>query len=107
MSRRPAKIEKISLVRASEIVRAPVVTEKSTAGSEHGQVTFRVAPSATKPEIKAAIEKLFNVKVTAVNTLNRQGKVKMFQGRAGRRNSFKKAIVTLAKGSTIDVTTGI
>jgi len=107
MSRRPAKIEKLSLARASEIVRAPVVTEKSTAGSEHGQVTFRVLASATKPEIKAAVETLFKVKVTAVNTLNRQGKWKMFQGRAGRRNGFKKAIVSLAAGNTIDVTTGI
>jgi len=89
------------------IVRRPVITEKATLGSEHNQVTFRVAIDATKPEIKRAIEALFKVKVTAVNTLRVKGKVKRFRGRLGRRMNFKKAIVTLAEGHSIDVTTGV
>ena len=90
-----------------DIIRAPVVTEKSTQGSEHNQVTFRVSPGATKPQIKRAIEGLFSVKVTKVNTLNINGKVKMFKGRPGKRADYKKAIVTLAEGNSIDITTGI
>jgi large subunit ribosomal protein L23 len=90
-----------------DIVRAPVITEKATRGSEHGQVTLKVAPTATKPEIKAAVEGLFGVKVTNVNTLNQQGKRKVFRGRRGVRNGYKKAIITLAEGQTIDVTTGV
>ena len=89
------------------IVLSPVITEKATQGSEHGQVTFRVARAATKPEIKAAVEGLFGVKVRAVNTMRQQGKTKMFRGRPGQRSDFKKAIVTLVEGQTIDVTTGI
>jgi large subunit ribosomal protein L23 len=95
------------MVRHYDTVLAPVVTEKSTRLSEHNQVVFRVRKAATKPEIKAAVEALFNVKVTAVNTLNQKGKVKRFRGRLGRRGDVKKAIVTLAEGQTIDVTTGI
>ena len=98
---------KLSHERMCDIVRAPVITEKSTAGSEHNQVTFRVALDATKPEIKAAVEGLFNVKVKAVNTLRQQGKLKVFRGMVGRRSETKKAIVTLAAGQSIDVTTGI
>ncbi len=90
-----------------DIIRAPVVTEKSTQGSEYNQVTFRVSPSATKPQIKRAVEGLFSVKVTKVNTLNMNGKVKMFKGRPGKRADYKKAIVTLAEGDSIDITTGI
>ena len=90
-----------------DVIRAPIITEKATMGSEHGHVTFRVAIDATKPEIKAAVEALFRVKVTAVNTLRVKGKTKMFKGRPGRRSDFKKAIVTLAAGQSIDVTTGI
>ncbi len=93
--------------RMHEIVIAPVITEKATQGSEHGQVTFRVAREASKPEIKAAVEGLFGVKVRAVNTLRQQGKAKIFRGRPGERSDFKKAIVTLVEGQTIDVTTGI
>jgi len=89
------------------IVRRPVITEKATLGSEHNQVTFRVAIDATKPEIKQAIEALFKVKVQAVNTLRVKGKVKRFRGRLGRRVNYKKAIVTLAEGHSIDVTTGV
>ena len=85
----------------------PVITETSTQGSEHNQVTFRVRKEATKPEVKAAVEGLFGVKVKAVNTLNRKGKVKRFRGRPGRRSDVKKAIVTLVEGHSIDVTTGI
>ena len=98
---------KLTHSRMCDIVRAPVITEKSTAGSEHNQVTFRVALDATKPEIKAAVEGLFNVKVKAVNTLRQRGKVKVFRGMVGRRSETKKAIVTLAAGQSIDVTTGI
>ncbi|MBP2228062.1 large subunit ribosomal protein L23 [Azospirillum agricola] len=90
-----------------DLILAPVITEKSTLVSEHNQVTFRVPLTATKPEIKAAVEGLFNVKVTAVNTLISKGKTKRFRGIMGRRSDFKKAIVTLAEGNKIDVTTGI
>lgn len=88
-------------------VLGPVITEKSTEGSEHNQVTFRVALEASKPEIRKAVEGLFNVKVKAVNTLRVKGKVKRFRGRVGQRSDWKKAIVTLQEGSFIDVTTGI
>ncbi|MGH6922973.1 MAG: 50S ribosomal protein L23 [Propylenella sp.] len=90
-----------------DTVIAPVITEKSTLASEHGKVVFRVAEKATKPEIKAAVEALFNVKVTAVNTLNRAGKSKRFRGVAGKQKGYKKAVVTLAEGQAIDVTTGL
>jgi len=90
-----------------DIVRAPVITEKATAASEHNQVTFRVALDATKREIKTAIEGLFDVKVDAVNTIRVEGKTKRVRGKPGHRSDFKKAIVTLAEGSRIDVTTGI
>jgi large subunit ribosomal protein L23 len=90
-----------------QTVLGPVITEKSTAGSEHNQVTFRVALEASKPEIRQAVEGLFNVKVKAVNTLRVKGKVKRFRGRVGQRSDWKKAVVTLQEGSFIDVTTGI
>jgi len=101
------KSAKISKERMYDIIRGPVITEKSTLGSEHGQVTFRVSMDATKPEIKAAVEGLFDVKVNAVNTLRQAGKVKRFRGRLGRRVETKKAMVKLADGQSIDVTTGI
>jgi len=94
-------------LKAYDIVRSPVITEKATMGSEHNQVTFRVPLSATKPEIKAAIEAVFNVKVKAVNTLVTQGKTKRFRGSLGKRSDTKKAIVSLADGHSIDVTTGV
>jgi large subunit ribosomal protein L23 len=97
----------LPLERAYDIVRAPVITEKATLGSEHGQVTFKVSMDATKPEIKAAVERIFDVKVKAVNTLVTKGKVKRFKGTLGRRIDYKKAIVTLAEGHTIDVTVGV
>jgi len=90
-----------------EIIRSPLVTEKSTNMSEQGQFAFRVAAGATKPEIKAAIEGLFGVSVLAVNTLVQKGKTKRFKGHPGRRSDVKKAFVTLAKGQSIDFTTGL
>ncbi|HLO77589.1 MAG TPA: 50S ribosomal protein L23 [Magnetospirillum sp.] len=97
----------ISKERMYDIIRAPVITEKATMGSEHNQVTFKVPLDASKPEIKAAVEGVFGVKVTAVNTLVSKGKVKRFRGRVGQRSDVKKAIITLAEGNTIDVTTGV
>jgi large subunit ribosomal protein L23 len=93
--------------RMYDLILGPVITEKSTRGVEHDQVTFRVRDEATKPEIKAAVEGLFGVQVKAVNTLNQKGKVKRFKGRIGKRRDVKKAIVTLVEGHSIDVTTGI
>lgn len=94
-------------IKHFDTILGPVITEKATLGSEHNQVTFRVAKDATKADIKAAVEGLFNVKVTAVNTLIQKGKTKRFRGVKGRRSDFKKAMVTLAEGQTIDVTTGV
>ncbi|MFZ5930480.1 MAG: 50S ribosomal protein L23 [Pseudomonadota bacterium] len=93
--------------RMYDIILSPVITEKATMASEHNQVTFRVANDATKPEIKQAVEKLFDVKVKAVNTLRQIGKVKRFRGKLGKRSDYKKAIVSLADGHSIDVTTGL
>ncbi len=90
-----------------DLILAPVITEKATRITEYHQVTFRVALHATKPEIKAAVEGLFGVQVRAVNTVRVAGKKKMFRGRPGQRSDFKKAMITLAEGQTIDVTTGI
>jgi large subunit ribosomal protein L23 len=90
-----------------DIVRSPVITEKATNVSEHNQVVFRVPLTATKREVKAAVEGLFKVKVTAVNTIRVQGKLKRFRGRPGRRSDYKKAVVTLGEGQRVDVTTGI
>ncbi len=98
---------KVSQQRLFEVIRAPIVTEKSTLASEHNQVVFRVPLDASKPEIKAAVEELFKVKVRGVNTLRQQGKVKRFRGRLGKRVGVKKAYVTLEEGHSIDVTTGI
>ena len=90
-----------------DIIRSPVVTEKSTLASEHGQIVFDVAVDATKSDIKAAVEGLFSVKVKAVNTLVRKGKVKRFRNVMGVRNDTKKAIVTLVDGQSIDISTGV
>ena len=97
----------MSKLRHYDVIRNPVVTEKSTMASEHGQVVFDVAMDATKPEIKAAVEALFSVKVKAINTLVRKGKVKRFRGKLGVRNDVKKAIVTLVDGQSIDISTGV
>lgn len=92
---------------AYDVILKPVITEKSTMASEHNQVVFRVRRGATKPQIKAAVEQLFEVKVKAVNTLNRKGKIKRFKGVLGRRRDEKNAVVTLEEGQSIDVTTGL
>jgi large subunit ribosomal protein L23 len=97
----------MKMVKHYDTIVAPVVTEKSTRLGELSQVVFKVRKEATKPQIKSAVEALFDVKVTAVNTLNVKGKVKRFRGRLGKRDDVKKAIVTLAEGHKIDVTTGI
>lgn len=107
MSRHSAKNVKLTEIEAYDLIRAPMVTEKSTMGSEHNQVTFRVPLSATKPEIRMAVETVFKVKVKAVNTLRQKGKTKLFRGKKGRRPDFKKAIVSLVEGEVIDVTSGI
>jgi large subunit ribosomal protein L23 len=106
-ARGPMKQPVVDAVKACDLILSPVVTEKSTMGSEHNQVTFRVPVTATKPEIRAAVETLFKVKVTGVNTIRQNGKVKRFRGVVGKRPDYKKAIVSLAEGESIDVTTGI
>ncbi len=93
--------------RHYDTIVSPVITEKATMASENNQFVFKVARNATKPQIKAAVEALFEVKVTGVNTLVRKGKAKTFRGVRGRQQDFKKAIVTLADGHRIDVTTGL
>ena len=90
-----------------DLIRKPIITEKATMASEHGGVVFEVSMDATKPEIKEAVETLFNVKVKAVNTTITKGKVKRFKGKLGTRRDVKKAYVTLVEGNTIDVSTGL
>jgi large subunit ribosomal protein L23 len=90
-----------------DIIVSPVITEKATQASEYDQVVFNVARTATKPQIKEAVERLFDVKVRAVNTLVRKGKTKRFKGRPGRQSDVKKAFVTLEQGQSIDVSTGL
>ena len=94
-------------VRHYDVIVAPHITEKSTLLSEHNAVVFKVADKATKPEIKAAVEALFDVKVVGVNTLTQKGKTKRWKGKPYKRSDFKKAVVTLAPGQSIDVTSGI
>ncbi len=106
MSRYP-KPRTLTREQMYDIVRSPVITEKSTMVSEHNQVVFKVPLDATKPDIKQAVEGLFEVKVTAVNTLRQKGKTKRFRGIMGRRSDVKKAIVTLAEGDQIDVSSGL
>ena len=93
--------------RHYDVLISPVVTEKATTASEHNKVVFKVARTATKPQIKEAVEKLFDVKVKSVNTLIRKGKVRIFKGRPGVQSDVKKAVVTLEEGHRIDVTTGL
>ncbi|MEN3931027.1 50S ribosomal protein L23 [Microvirga sp. W0021] len=93
--------------RLYDVIKSPVITEKATLLSEQNKVVFKVAATATKPQIKEAVEKLFDVKVKSVNTLVTKGKVKVFRGMRGQRSDVKKAIVTLEEGQTIDVTTGL
>jgi large subunit ribosomal protein L23 len=93
--------------RHYDVIISPIITEKATYASERSQVMFKVARNATKPQIKEAVEKLFDVKVKSVNTLVRKGKVKAFKGTVGTQPATKRAIVTLVEGHTIDVTTGL
>ena len=104
---KPQAAPRISREKMYQTILAPLVTEKATALSEHGQVVFRVPLSATKPDIKQAIEGLFGVSVLAVNTIVVKGKTKRFKGRPGVRSDWKKAMVTLAAGQSIDLTTGL
>ena len=94
-------------LKAYDVILSPVITEKATLVSEANQVVFKVAPKSTKEDIKSAVEGLFKVKVKAVNTIVRKGKVKTFKGRRAQLSDTKKAIVTLEPGHTIDVTTGL
>ena len=97
----------MSALKHYDVILAPVITEKATLLSEKHQVIFRVPLSASKKDVKAAVEKLFNVKVGAVNTIRQKGKTKYFRGVEGKRSDTKKAIVTLLAGYSIDVTTGL
>ena len=101
-ARKPVKTV-VSKAAAYDTILRPIITEKATIANENGQVTFAVAIDATKPQIKAAVELLFNVKVKAVNTILQKGKTKTFRGRRGRRSDIKKAMVTLAEGQNIDL----
>jgi large subunit ribosomal protein L23 len=92
----------VSSEKIFEIIRNPLISEKSTLVSQYNYYVFKVSPKSNKSEIKQAIEKLFNVKVLSVNTLNQEGKVKKFRNRPGKRANFKKAFVKLAEGNTID-----
>jgi large subunit ribosomal protein L23 len=106
-AKNPAKKAVADSAALYDFIRAPLITEKATMASEHNQFVFRVPLGASKPQIKQAVESLFKVQVTAVNTLISKGKLKRFRGRPGRRSDVKKAVVTLAAGQSIDVTTGL
>jgi large subunit ribosomal protein L23 len=103
----PREAPSLSREAMYDLIRTPVITEKATMGSEHNQVTFRVPLDADKRAVKVAVENLFKVKVAAVNTIRVKGKRKATKGRVGFRSDYKKAIITLAEGSKIDVTTGV
>ena len=102
----PKKASILATARLYDVIVRPVVTEKSTAASEQNNVTFRIAPNATKTDVKAAVEAIFKVSVKKVNTVNVEGKAKKFKGKDGQRSDFRKAIVTLAAGQTIDFAAG-
>jgi len=93
--------------RHYDVILSPVITEKATMASENNKVVFKVRKNATKPQIKEAVEKLFDVKVKNVNTLTRKGKFKVFKNKVGQQSDVKRAIVTLEEGHRIDVTTGL
>ena len=101
------KLKEVDLNKSYKIIRKPIVTEKATKLSEFNQVVFEVSYATNKIEIKSAVEKLFSVKVKAVNIINIKGKVKRFKGVLGKRNDIKKAIVTLEEGNTIDISAGV
>ena len=104
MAKAPAKAPALTHY---DVIRSPIITEKSTMVSEHNQVAFRVANDASKPQIKAAVEALFDVKVMGVNTMIAKGKTKRWKGRPYTRSDVKKAFVTLADGDSIDITSGV
>ena len=101
------KINEVDLNKSYKIIRKPIVTEKATKLSEFNKVVFEVASKSNKNEIKSAIEKLFSVKVKAVNIINTKGKVKRFKGVLGKRKDTKKAVITLVEGNTIDISAGV
>ena len=101
------KLKEVDLNKSYKIIRKPIVTEKATKLSEFNKVVFEVASKSNKSEIKGAIEKLFSVKVKAVNIINIKGKVKRFKGVLGKRNGVKKAVITLEEGNTIDISAGV
>ena len=101
------KYQKVDLNKSYKIIRKPIVTEKATKLSEFNKVVFEVASKSNKNEIKSSVEKLFSVKVKAVNIINIKGKVKRFKGVLGKRNDIKKAVVTLEEGNTIDISAGV
>ena len=105
MSIRARKVGNVTISKSAayDTILRPIITEKATMANENGQVTFAVPVTATKPEIKAAVEMLFDVEVKAVNTILSKGKAKMWKGRPGRRSDMKKAMVTLVEGQTIDL----
>ena len=106
MAKKPTKQAAVDISHY-DVVLAPHITEKATLLSEQNAVVFKVAGGASKPQIKAAVEALFNVNVTGVNTITQKGKTKRWKGTPYRRSDFKKAVVTLAEGQSIDITTGI
>ena len=101
------KFNEVDLNKSYKIIRKPIITEKATKLSEFNKVVFEVASKSNKNEIKGAIEKLFSVKVKAVNIINTKGKVKRFKGVLGKRNDIKKAVITLVEGNTIDISAGV
>ena len=101
------KLKEVDLNKAYKIIRKPIVTEKATRLSEFNKVVFEVSSKSNKYEIKGAVEKLFSVKVKAVNIINTKGKVKRFKGILGKRNDIKKAVITLVEGNTIDISAGV
>ncbi len=101
------KLKEVDLNKSYKIIRKPIITEKATKLSEFNKVVFEVASKSNKNEIKSAIEKLFSVKVKAVNIINTKGKLKRFKGILGKRNDVKKAIITLVEGNTIDISAGV
>lgn len=96
----------MATARLYDVIVKPVVTEKSTVASEQNKLTFKISPTATKKDVKAAVEAIFNVKVKKVNTINVEGKVKRFRGRPGQRQDFRKAVVTLEVGQQVDIAAG-
>ena len=101
------KFKEVDLNKSYKIIRKPIVTEKATRLSEFNKVVFEVSSKSNKYEIKGAVEKLFSVKVKAVNIINTKGKVKRFKGILGKRNDIKKAVITLVEGNTIDISAGV